>query len=99
MIDSTGLLPDVNYIYFLVTVAKLYDRGGWSLSEVDASILGAAQMLVKRDKLVDVSEYEATLYYPGYIAFIQYNKEEDYTMISYYPRKDRYEPNFDMFEQ
>ena len=88
MVDPTGKIENAGYFFFIISIQNYYNRGGWEECDVDASILGAANIFRKEHRLVWADSYEADFDFSDFWVYFQYNQEKGYSMMTFYPRQD-----------
>ena len=87
MVETSGMMENAGYYFFIISVQNYYNRGGWEECDVDASILGAANVFRREHRLVWADSFEADFDFSDFWVYFQYNQEKGYTMMTFYPRE------------
>ena len=85
-VSPTGVIPEAGYLFYITTVKKYYSKGGWEFCDVDNSILRAASVFNSEHRIIWVEATTAELEYSNFLVYFQYNDEEKYCFMTYYPR-------------
>ena len=84
MVESTGVIPNAGYIWFLTMAKKFYTQKNWRHCDVDASIIRAASIFNSEHRVEWADKFEAELNYSNFMIFLKYNPEKKNSTISYF---------------
>lgn len=86
MVESLGIIPDAAYIWFVTTAEHFFSKSDWQKSDMDASIIQAANVFNKDYRVVWANKFSAELDYSNFLIYFRYNPDSKTSTISYFMR-------------